>query len=217
MNSATTHFTDNQSISERIPGSAKISAQLSAANKPAWHLLASSRAHDCNDLVELFAQEFAEYRTLLVAGGEEPFYRAARSASDMHQLIFREDFFASALHECAHWCIAGTQRRLLDDFGYWYQAGGRSHEEQNAFYQAEVKSQALEALFSLACGYAFSPSLDNLGHARGDVEGFEQAVYEQMWRYASETPKRAARWLNALRGFYQPRSSLPNSGLALSQ
>ncbi|GAM69307.1 transporting ATPase [Vibrio sp. JCM 19236] len=25
------------------------------------------------------------------------------------------------MHEIAHWCVAGPKRRLLEDFGYWYE------------------------------------------------------------------------------------------------
>ena len=175
---------------------------------PHWKSLRSPAKHDCRDLVKIFAQEFSAYRTRLVPGGEEPFYQVARDSHDWHRLIFREDFFASALHECAHWCIAGEARRQQDDFGYWYQAGGRNEEEQNAFYRAEVKSQALEALFSLACGFVFSPSLDNLGHARGNVEAFEEAVYAQMWHYCENPPPRAGLFVHALQNYYSPYSTV---------
>ncbi len=37
----------------------------------------------------------------------------------------RTDFFASALHEISHWCVAGKARREQVDFGYWYCPDGR--------------------------------------------------------------------------------------------
>ena len=71
--------------------------------------------------------------TLLVGGGDEPLYIPATVANTPHQLVFRQNFVSSALHEIAHWCIAGKQRRLQRDFGYWYQPDGRSIDQQAQF------------------------------------------------------------------------------------
>ena len=75
----------------------------------------------------------ARWRTRLVGGAGEPFYQPARSAGEYHLLHYRLDYFASALHEVAHWCIAGTRRRRLPDFGYWYAPDGREPVQQRAF------------------------------------------------------------------------------------
>ncbi len=53
-------------------------------------------------------------------------------------------FYASALHEIAHWCIAGENRCQQVDYGYWYEPNGRSEERQFEFEKVEVKPQALE-------------------------------------------------------------------------
>jgi elongation factor P hydroxylase len=100
----------------------------------------------------------------------------------VHLLWYREDYFASALHEVAHWCIAGEQRRQQLDFGYWYAPDGRSPEQQGAFEAVEYKPQALEWFFSLACGYRFRLSADNLGMPGGempDASEFRGRVCEQ--------------------------------------
>ena len=100
------------------------------------------------------------YSTRLVGGFGEPEYLPA-TADNPAEIRFREDFLSSALHEVAHWCIAGAERRLLHDFGYWYWPEGRNAEQQLAFEQAEVRPQALEWIFSNACGQAFHLSRDN--------------------------------------------------------
>ena len=83
----------------------------------------------------------------------EPYYQPATGECDMHRLFYRSDYFASALHEVAHWCIAGERRRQLADFGYWYTPDGRSPQQQSAFEAVEAKPQPLDWFFSLACGY----------------------------------------------------------------
>ena len=53
---------------------------------------------------------YREFNTELVGGAPEPLYRPG-STTGPAQLMYREDFPASALHEAAHWCIAGKARR----------------------------------------------------------------------------------------------------------
>ena len=115
---------------------------------------------------------------------------------------YREDYFASALHEVAHWCIAGEARRQQLDFGYWYAPEGRSIEQQKAFEAAEIKPQALEWYFSKACAFQFQVSVDNLELGKAGLEQtyeFKQALRKQalLW---SETglPSRAADFYLAL-------------------
>lgn len=120
-------------------------------------------------LERMFASCFtSQWRTVLVGGAEEPYYQPAAHKHENHLLHYRCDFFASALHETAHWCIAGDKRLLLPDFGYWYAPEGRDMAQQREFEAAEVKPQALEWLFSLACGYRFCVSVDNLGAEGGE-------------------------------------------------
>ena len=87
--------------------------------------------HAYQDLIIIFNQRFAnEFNTRLVKGEDEPLYSPASESCDYHQIIFAHGYYASALHEIAHWCIAGEERRLLEDFGYWYQPDGRNEQEQ---------------------------------------------------------------------------------------
>lgn len=124
--------------------------------------------------------------TRLVHGGEEPVYRPADAQCSWHRIVFRHDYVSSALHEIAHWCIAGPQRRLHEDYGYWYSPDGRSPERQAEFESLEVKPQALEWIFSRACGLSFRPSIDNLNGAPADAAGFALAIQREVHRRCQE-------------------------------
>jgi hypothetical protein len=106
------------------------------------------------------------------------------------------------LVEMSHWCVAGDARRRLSDFGYWYAPDGRSAAQQQAFEHVEIKPQALECLFTLACGRHFQVSQDNL-FADFDTSGstFARDVYQQVENYIAEPstlPRDAKTLLNAL-------------------
>jgi elongation factor P hydroxylase len=158
-------------------------------------------------LVEALFQRcfYRQYNTRLCGGGEEPVYLPAHSETTHHRLIYRADYVASALHETAHWCIAGRERRRQVDFGYWYAPDGRDRQQQRAFERAEVKPQALEWIFAEALGLGFRLSTDNLsgcGGERGDSADageFADRVYGQVLRYCqSGLPARAARFADLL-------------------
>jgi elongation factor P hydroxylase len=141
--------------------------------------------------------------TQLIGGATEPLYTPSFDPKKPHQLIFRENFVSSALHEIAHWCIAGKQRRLQQDFGYWYQPDGRTVDEQAKFESMEVKPQALEWIFSNACGQKFTPSADNLnaaGDYTADAAGFKQALVKQArcWCKSQQLPSRGKIFIDAL-------------------
>ncbi|QFU76043.1 transporting ATPase [Halioglobus maricola] len=139
--------------------------------------------------------------TLLVGGADEPLYRPAGTSQPHHLLYYREDFFASALHEISHWCIAGPERRQQVDFGYWYAPEGRSESEQHAFEAVEVKPQAVEWCLSRACGYRFRVSVDNFGDGGvlPDTTGFRAAVLAQVKQWQRDgLPVRAQQFYTAL-------------------
>lgn len=164
-----------------------------------------------HDITALFDGVFlARYQTRLIKGGDEPLYRPATSETPYHQVIFARGFFASALHEISHWCIAGEKRRQLEDYGYWYLPDGRDAQQQHAFEQAEIAPQALEKLFTHACGRTFHVSVDNLG---GDVEvdrdAFANKVDARAARYLAEgLPLRANAFFIALTRYYQHQDTL---------
>jgi elongation factor P hydroxylase len=154
-------------------------------------------------LERVFNECFAlSYGTRLLGGADEPLYQPAVVEGDCHALYYRQDYFASALHEVSHWCIAGAQRRQQLDFGYWYAPEGRCAKQQRAFEAVERKPQALEWYFSKACDYGFQVSADNLELANAgvhDAMAFQHTVLEQalVWQKAG-LPARAAVFYRAL-------------------
>eukprot|EP00163_Fabomonas_tropica_P031090 TRINITY_DN7275_c0_g1_i1.p1 TRINITY_DN7275_c0_g1~~TRINITY_DN7275_c0_g1_i1.p1 ORF type:complete len:197 (+),score=2.75 TRINITY_DN7275_c0_g1_i1:13-603(+) len=161
--------------------------------------------HCPNDLIMLFNDLFREdYRTILVKGSDEPEYLPVAGPSGLAQVVFAHGYYASALHEISHWCIAGERRRTLHDYGYWYCPDGRTSEQQREFEQVEVKPQALEWLFSLASGSRFHISADNLsGDGAADDKGFRTRVRAQVETYlGSGLPHRASLFFETLKTFY---------------
>ncbi len=140
---------------------------------------------------------YTGYRTRLVGGAAEPLYEPGDDSADA-LIHFREDYAASALHEVAHWCIAGEARRRRQDYGYWYAPDGRTRSQQRAFEQVEVRPQAVEWHLALAAGVSFSISADNLA-APVDTQEFEKAVVAQARVFCeSPLPPRAALYRDAL-------------------
>ena len=158
-----------------------------------------------NDLINLFDGLFDKAEnTRLIKGDEEPIYLPADDDISFHRVVFAHGFFASALHEIAHWCIAGKNRRLLVDYGYWYAPDGRDELQQKAFEQAEIKPQAIEWAFSLACGKPFDVSVDNLSGIETDRASFKREVFAQLESYCSDGfPERAGKFIESLCQFYQ--------------
>lgn len=97
----------------------------------------------------------------LIGGALEPLYEPG-SDSAFATIRYTRDYPASALHELAHWCIAGPRRRKLPDYGYWYQPPPRTDAQQSAFFRVEVPVQALEARLASAAGLPFRVSVDDL-------------------------------------------------------
>ncbi len=155
----------------------------------------------------------SQYNTLLLGGAQEPYYRAARLEKNRSgvisqtpaQIEFRQDYVRSALHELAHWCIAGRERRRLDDYGYWYAPDGRTPDQQKAFFRVEIKPQALEQIFCRALGIGFCVSVDNLGGeppGEQEISKFIQAMAKQRKHWQQHgLPPRAAAILTALHEF----------------
>jgi elongation factor P hydroxylase len=166
---------------------------------------AGAMLHNYQDLMMLFNATFIKTEnTVLVKGGHEPIYTPAKSAQQHHQIVFANGYFASALHEISHWCIAGKKRRLLEDYGYWYSPDGRDVTQQAEFEKVEVKPQAIEWAFSCASGKPFTVSTDNLNGADADTQGFQEAVKKQVMFYLEhDFPARAAEFIDVLQAFYQ--------------
>ncbi len=166
--------------------------------------------HHYQDLITIFNQCFATtYNTLLKKGGDEPVYIPSGPHSSYNILYFAHGYFSSALHECAHWLIAGEARRKLEDFGYWYTPDGRNEVEQKKFQEVEIKPQALEWILSVATGYRFQVSLDNLSGGQIDREPFIQRVYREVKTFCERgLSPRAAMFRQALCQFYNTNQAL---------
>lgn len=173
----------------------------------------SNIIHNCADLVYLFDRCFKnDYHTILMGGASEPLYQPAVTNDSYHIIYFSYDYFSSALHEIAHWCIAGDMRRRQVDYGYWYEPDGRNAEQQQAFELAEIKPQAIERAFSEACLKSFRVSVDNL-NGQQDINESQQVAHEKRFSKAVKSqyeyyesygfPERAAQFLGALSEFYQ--------------
>lgn len=161
----------------------------------------------CAELERLFAQCFyTTYTTRLRPAPDEPLYRPAGVPGGTAVIYYVQGGFASALHEVAHWCIAGPARRQQLDYGYWYVPDGRKAHEQRQFENVEVKPQALEWLFAVACRHRFHVSADNLtGDGAGGAR-FEAAVHAQVMAYCAgrdALPPRAVRFRHRLCEYYQ--------------
>ncbi|MDE4455549.1 elongation factor P hydroxylase [Psychrobacter sp. DAB_AL62B] len=151
------------------------------------HPLAENNEQAITDwLILLFNALFVNQRVILVRGTGEPEYFPAQN-NQPARIEFAHGFFASALHEISHFCVAGQRRRQLSDFGYWYAPDGRSAAQQQAFERVEIKPQALECLFTLACRRPFQVSQDNL-FADFDTSNstFPQDVYQQVKTYIAK-------------------------------
>jgi elongation factor P hydroxylase len=153
------------------------------------------------DVEAVFGALFGErFRTVLRGGGAEPLYRPA-SGNSPAVILYRRDYLASALHEVAHWCIAGARRRALPDYGYWYAEEGRDDAGQAAFERVEARPQALESLFAAAAGLPFRVSLDNPGRGELDPGPFTARVDAERARLLCEgLPPRAQAFRDALHG-----------------
>jgi hypothetical protein len=170
----------------------------------------SPSIHTPKILVKRFNQLFLKsHNTQLVCCEEEPIYRPADAKHPHHRIIFAHGFFASALHEIAHWCVAGKDRRLLEDFGYWYIPDGRTQAQQTTFEQVEIKPQALEWIFSHSANFTFHFSADNLTGNAGPSENFQKAVLAQVQYYLNHgLPKRAQCWSESLIDYFRPNTPL---------
>lgn len=182
---------------------------------------AESGTHFCaEDLIKIFDATFlTRFNTQLLHGADEPIYLPASNRYAYHRIMFAHGFFRSALHEIAHWCIAGHVRRQIVDYGYWYKPDGRSTDEQRVFEQVECKPQALEWLFCQSAGHSFEVSCDNLlgqdqtnqGSVAINSATFTAQVEQQLHSYQQKgLPQRAAMFASALQRFYNQPDPLAN-------
>ena len=165
--------------------------------------MVSADTDQTQPLIELFNRAFESYHTILKRGDGEPLYLPAQHGKAA-QIIFAHGYYASALHEIAHWCQAGEARRMLEDYGYWYHPDGRSADQQAAFEKVEIKPQAIEWGLTLAAGRTFRVSTDNLNGAQPNRAAFQALVHAQALCYLEKGfPPRAQRLIQVLHAHYQ--------------
>ncbi len=177
-----------------------------------------AQTRSSEQLEQIFNFSFSSIEnTVLMGGATEPLYLPAgmdysahirlsnpcHVMTEKHHIFYRANYFSSALHEVAHWCIAGERRRALLDYGYWYAPDGRDKSEQTAFELVERKPQALEWAFSLAAGIQFRVSNDNLAMLEVSDSEFQEKVWHQLQAYCEfGFPARAGIFLNGLFSYY---------------
>lgn len=175
-----------------------------------WKIIGKPRlgvdvSHQYEDLIQIFNQLFQNSeKTILVRGDDEPIYLPASMTGNYHQIIFAHGYYASAMHEIAHWCVAGEKRRLLEDYGYWYEPDGRTEQQQRLFETVEVVPQAIETCLCLAAGFKFRVSVDNLNGSPGDSSGFARNVALKAEEYLAQgLPDRAQLLFDTLADYYK--------------
>ncbi len=167
--------------------------------------MASDSQHK-DRIIFIFNKLFKDtYRTVLMDGPAEPLYVPAPSPEEYHLIYFAHGFWNSALHEIAHWCIAGRSRRCLEDYGYWYKPDGRNLSEQVLFEKVERKPQALEWMFTVCMQQPFFLSVDNLsGGIAAPSKNFREAVRDAVLDYLQGgLPERAQQFLWALQSEFK--------------
>ena len=170
--------------------------------------------HHHSQVIDVFNQCFkSDLKTELVRGAQEPVYIPRSQYYPWDRVIFAYGYYASALHEISHWCIAGEERRRLLDFGYWYNPDGRTQEQQQSFAKVEIKPQALEWILSQSACFKFRISLDNLqGDASklsASTHQFKDDIYAQVQQYLLHgLPKRAKTFSDALIAIHRKQEPL---------
>ncbi len=170
-------------------------------------------SHQYTDLIDIFNRTFYEdFNTRLELGGDEPIYLPADQEKDYHRIVFARGYYASAMHEIAHWMVAGPERRLKEDFGYWYEPDGRTEAVQAEFERVELRPQAYEWILSKSAGFPFTVSCDNLhGDFEPDRLSFMSTVHKEVLEILESGLSPRMRSLSdALRHFYKTDSLHPD-------
>lgn len=166
--------------------------------------------HDYKDLIAVFNETFEhDFNTKLEKGNDEPIYIPADIVYEQyplahhHRVMFAHGYYASGLHEIAHWLVAGEQRRQKVDYGYWYIADGRNAKQQKAFEKVEVVPQAIEWIIAVAAGFDYKVSADNLSGIEIDRAGFQHQIYDQVKTFLEDgLSPRTQSLVIALQKFY---------------
>lgn len=151
-------------------------------------------------LADAFNLSFGEtYNVCCLGGFAQPEYLTAAQTQGPAQLRYTRDYAASALHEIAHWCVAGKPRLAQTDFGYGYLPPPRDNAAQQRFFALEFKVQALEAWFASGTGVRFVASADNFECSDEARTAFAQQIADALQACKlSDIPLRAQAFTIAL-------------------
>lgn len=138
----------------------------------------------CEELATLFNTIFeASHQTVVIGTEDEPHYLPKGDGRLHHYIFYTQDSYTSLMHEVAHWCRAGLQRRQLPDYGYWYQAENRPPHAQQLYVQSESKTQALEWIFCVAAGLRLQIIPENQPHSFEPSLEFKRSIYDATLNY----------------------------------
>jgi len=163
------------------------------------------KALDQSAVCACFNRLFAnDHQVVLRGGGAEPDYTPPDSGR-LGVITAREDFASSALHEAAHWCVAGDARRRLADYGYVYTPPPRGPSGQARFFASELRTQATELFLARRAGVRFFASADDPDFCLAQLAEFSHQVHRlaDSWEVAGEhqPPPRAVHLAQALAEF----------------
>ena len=154
------------------------------------------RALNHSDVARVFNLVFVDHKVVMNGGHAEPLYIPSVRIAEIQ---YRQDYTASALHEAAHWCIAGQGRRRLKDYGYFYSPPPRTQVDSVRFEAAEVEAQSMELLFSEAAGLLFQPSTDAVDAPTNGLDKFgHRILIRARERRRLGLPERAEKFMTAL-------------------
>ena len=177
---------------------------------------------DADAIGALFNRCFASFDLAMVGGFEEPEYlphgHPALACAGKAEIRFTRDYAASALHEAAHWCLAGRERRKRVDYGYDYIAPPRCAVAKARFFELEARVQAIESLFTEAIGMTFRASLDDLTSTSLDLATFQARIDIDRASLSTQgLPPRARRFQRALLKIDEGDKVVPRRSLATGE
>ena len=160
------------------------------------------------EIAHTFNRLFAKSHNTVIKGGASELLYKPPEGNRRSVIRYIRDSAPSALHEIAHWCIAGRNRRELIDYGYWYTPPPRSLFAQHLFFAVEARVQALESLFADVAGLPFHLSADDVHPSHGEAldDSIARADFAVQVERGVETwrsrglPERADRMLRAFAG-----------------
>ena len=154
------------------------------------------RALSHSEVAAVFNCTFSDHSVVMHGGYREPMYIPGM---DVAEIRYTLGHTASALHEAAHWCIAGRRRRRNTDYGYFYEPPPRSGMHRVRFEDVEIEAQSVEVLLAEAAGSQFQPSADDVDVPLFLLEAFSSRILERAReRRQVGLPKRADKFRVAL-------------------